>query len=90
MKGYTICGLFYNENPKSRIEKILLDIYNKGGGGGEDDPESDLDIGRGLKVTNGVLSVNSTSVIETGNNLPAQSNGVHQQIEKADMILQMI
>lgn len=88
MKGYTICGLFYNENPKSRIEKILLDIYNKGGGG--DDPESDLDIGRGLKVMNGVLSVNSTSVIETGNDLPAQSNGVYQQIEKADMILQRI
>lgn len=89
MKGYTICGLFYNENPKSRIEKILLDIYNKGGGGG-DDPESDLDIGRGLKVMNGVLSVNSTSAIETGNNLPADSNGVYQQIDKADRILQMI
>ena len=86
--GYTICGLFYNDSPKSRIEKLLIDIYNKesGGGGGE----SDLDIGRGLKVMNGVLSVNSTSVIETGNDLPAQSNGVYQQIEKADMILQRI
>ena len=89
MDTYEMNGLVYNNQPKSRVEKLLKDIYKKitGGGGGGD---IDVDLGNGVKVVNNTLMMDTTRDIKSGNIKPAASAGVQDQIDKADIILQMI
>ncbi len=89
MSTYEMDGIVYNERPKSRVEKLLIDIYNKitgGGGGGE----IDVNIGNGIKVVGNTLMMDTTSTIETGNIKPASSDGLQKQFDKAEMILNRV
>lgn len=81
--AYKICGLIYDTNPKSRIEKLLDDVIAKiDGGGGK--PEG---IGNGLTVVGNTLMLDMSPQATSGSTLPISSNSVMNEIDKAETIL---
>lgn len=57
------------------------------GGGGTG---GTYDIGQGLKVEKGVLSVNTTDVVEANNQLPITSAAVHTTVGNIEVLLKTI
>ena len=46
----------------------------------ENPPETQLQLDDTLKVTDGILGVNTTEIVETGNSLPVTANAVAKEV----------
>lgn len=67
------------------LEEVGSEGSGSGGGGGVDFTTDDT-----LSLTNGVLSVNTTSEIESDNTLPITSAGVYATVGNIEVLLKTI
>ena len=84
---YDICGLTYNDRPKSRVEKLLIDIIN----GGIHPTPSEITIGNGLKVVGNTLQIDTTDTFDSATGRkPFSTQGLAYQLEKAETVMDRI